>query len=67
MGYYAFTPHENQGLMAEALGLAIADAFRRLRPHRLEANVQPGDKASRYLKIAGRWRDHDRWALLADQ
>ena len=83
LGYYAFTPHENQGLMAEGLGLAIADAFRRLRLHRLEANVQPGNKASlrlvrrlgfrregyspRYLKIAGRWRDHERWALLADR
>jgi len=83
LGYYAFTPHENQGLMAEGLGLAIADAFRRLRLHRLEANVQPGNKASlrlirrlgfrregysqRYLKIAGHWRDHERWALLADR
>jgi ribosomal-protein-alanine N-acetyltransferase len=21
----------------------------------------------RYLKIAGRWRDHERWALLKDE
>ena len=83
LGYYAFTPHENQGLMAEGLRLVITDAFHRLRLHRLEANVQAGNKASlrfirrlgfrregyspRYLKIGGRWRDHERWALLADQ
>ncbi len=83
LGYYAFTPHENQGLMTKGLRLAISDAFRRLRLHRLEADVQPGNQASlrlirrlgfrregyspRYLKIAGRWRDHERWALLADR
>jgi ribosomal-protein-alanine N-acetyltransferase len=83
LGYYVFAPHEGQGLMAEGLRLVIADAFRRLRLHRLEANVQPGNRASlriirglgfrregfspRYLKIGGRWRDHERWALLADE
>jgi ribosomal-protein-alanine N-acetyltransferase len=82
LGYYAFAPHERRGLMAEGLRLVIADAFRRLRLHRLEANVQPGNSASlrlirrlgfrregyspRYLKIGARWRDHERWALLAD-
>ena len=83
LGYYAFTPHDGQGWMAQGLALAIRDAFRRLRLHRVEANIQPGNKASlrlvkklgfrregyspRYLKIGGRWRDHERWALLADQ
>jgi ribosomal-protein-alanine N-acetyltransferase len=82
LGYYVFRPHERAGLMTEAVALVVRDAFRRLRLHRLEANVQPGNRASirlvrrlgfrregyspRYLKIQGRWRDHERWTLLAD-
>lgn len=82
LGYYAFTPHARQGLMTEGVALVVAMAFRRLGLHRLEANVQPGNLASRrlvrrlgfrregysprYLKIRGRWRDHERWAILAD-
>jgi ribosomal-protein-alanine N-acetyltransferase len=82
LGYYAFSPHHGQGLMAEGLGLAVRDAFRRLKLHRLEANIQPGNRASialvrrlgfrregysyRYLRIAGRWRDHERWAITRD-
>lgn len=83
LGYYAFAPHQRQGLMTEGLSLVIKQAFGPLRLHRLEANVQPGNRASlklvrrlgfrregfsrRYLKIRGRWRDHQRWALLADE
>jgi ribosomal-protein-alanine N-acetyltransferase len=82
LGYYGFVPHHRQGLMREGLALVIDDAFRRRRLHRLEANIQPGNAASirlvrglgfrregyssRYLKIGGRWRDHERWALLAE-
>lgn len=82
LAYYAFAPHARQGLMSEGLGLVKRYAFRTLRLHRLEANVQPENEASiallrragfrkegyspRYLKIAGRWRDHERWAVLAD-
>jgi [ribosomal protein S5]-alanine N-acetyltransferase len=81
LGYYAFAGHERQGLMRAGLGLTVRMAFTELKLHRLEANIQPGNAASialvrscgfakegyspRYLKIRGRWRDHERWAILA--
>jgi ribosomal-protein-alanine N-acetyltransferase len=81
VGYYAFAGQQGQGLMREGLQLAARQAFGPLRLHRLEANIQPENSASialvqacgferegfspRYLKIRGRWRDHERWALLA--
>jgi [ribosomal protein S5]-alanine N-acetyltransferase len=83
LGYYAFAPHQRQGLMTAGLRLAIAHAFGPMRLHRLEANIQPGNRPSkrlaralgfrregyspRYLKVGGRWRDHERWALVADR
>jgi ribosomal-protein-alanine N-acetyltransferase len=82
LGYYAFAPHAGHRYMTEALTLALSWAFRGLRLHRVEANIQPGNQASRalvrglgfrregfsrrYLKVAGRWRDHERWALVAE-
>ncbi|CAG0985447.1 diamine N-acetyltransferase [Burkholderiales bacterium] len=82
LGYYAFLPQARQGLMAGGLRLLLREVFLRLKLHRLEANIQPGNLASialargagfrlegyspRYLKVAGRWRDHERWAILAE-
>lgn len=81
LGYYVFAGFERQGLMREGLQAVIQHAFHSLKLHRLEANVQPENVASiallkscgfskegyspRYLKIKGRWRDHERWAILA--
>ena len=81
LGYYVFAGHERQGLMREGLKAVIRRSFTSMRLHRLEANIQPGNAASialakacglrregysrRYLKIAGRWRDHQRWAIVA--
>jgi ribosomal-protein-alanine N-acetyltransferase len=83
LGYYAFLPHAGHGLMREGVELAIAHAFAALKLHRLEANIQPDNLRSkalvqslgfelegysrRYLKIGGRWRDHERWALLTEE
>ena len=82
LGYYAVVRFAGQRLMAEALQLVLGYAFGRLGLHRIEANIQPGNAPSirlvrragfrregyspRYLKIAGRWRDHERWALLRE-
>ena len=82
LGYYAFVPHAGRGHMTEGLALALRWAFGTLRLHGVEANIQPDNEPSRalvrrlgfrregfsarYLKIAGRWRDHERWALVAD-
>ncbi len=39
-GYYAFAPLQGQGLMTEAMELTVRYAFRTLRLHRIEANMQ---------------------------
>jgi [ribosomal protein S5]-alanine N-acetyltransferase len=83
LGYQVGAPFARQGYMTEALALALRIAFGPLRLHRVEANIQPRNVASialvrragfrreglsrRYLKIGGRWRDHERWALLVEE
>jgi len=83
MGYYGMAGMSGRGLMSEAVSLVVTHAFRELGLHRLEANIQPGNAPSRalvkklgfrlegfsprYLKINGDWRDHERWAVLAEE
>ena len=82
LGYYGFAEHAGQGYMSEGLVLVLRVGFATLRLHRIEVNVQPRNTPSislvrrggfthegfsrRYVKIAGRWRDHERWALRAE-
>lgn len=82
LGYYAFAPLSGQGLMKQGLSLVIKRAFTRHSLHRLEANIQPHNERSLglvrslgfrheglargLLKVAGRWRDHERWALTLE-
>jgi ribosomal-protein-alanine N-acetyltransferase len=82
LGYYVGAKYFGQGHMTEGIQLMLRYSFEHLKLHRLEANIQPGNVASialvkragfvregfskRYLKISGAWRDHERWAIIAD-
>jgi len=83
LGYYAFEPFAGEGYMTEGVTLVLDQAFGPLGLNRLEANIQPRNKRSSrlisrlgfrlegfspsYLKVGGRWRDHERWAVLAGE
>lgn len=82
LGFYGGATYVGQGFMKEGVSLLLKHAFQDLKLHRVEANVQPANTRSlalikalrfrkegyspRYLKICGRWRDHERWARLAE-
>jgi len=82
LGYQLFAGYTGNGYMTEAVEIGLRHAFIELNLHRVEANVQPSNRPSiavlrrngfakeglsrRYLKINGRWRDHERWAILKE-
>lgn len=82
LGYFGFALCAGQGYMTEGMALALDVAFRKLGLHRVEVNIQPTNARSlalaqrigftregysrRYVKIGGRWRDHERYAMLAE-
>jgi [ribosomal protein S5]-alanine N-acetyltransferase len=79
VAYAAFAPTAGRGYMAEGLGLAVRHAFEDLLLHRLDAQIQPENRASlrlvervgfrregyapEMLFIDGAWRDHEIWAI----
>lgn len=83
VGYWVGAPYNRQGYATESLQLMLHFAFKTQKLHRVEARIQPRNVPSialvrcagfvreglsrRYLKIAGRWRDHGRWAILAEE
>jgi ribosomal-protein-alanine N-acetyltransferase len=83
LGYWIGEEHSRQGFMSEAVSLALDAAFGPLGLHRVEANIIPDNRASlrlvkklgfrfeglalRYLRIAGRWQDHQHWAITAEE
>lgn len=83
LGYYGFAGGVGGGRMTEAVRLAIGYCFTALELHRVEVNIQPGNVPSRrlverlelryegfsprLLNIGGEWRDHDRFAITAEE
>jgi ribosomal-protein-alanine N-acetyltransferase len=83
LGYYAHARHAGHGYMREAMAQTVEHAFGPIGLHRLEANIQPSNAPSialarsagfrlegfspRYLLIGGQWRDHERYAITADE
>jgi [ribosomal protein S5]-alanine N-acetyltransferase len=83
LGYAGFASHAGRGLMTAGLRAVVNTAFGDMGLHRLEANIQPANARSiglvrrlgfrqegfspQYLLIDGQWRDHERWAVLADE
>ena len=83
LGYGGVAGMDGRGYMAAAMRLLLREAFTTLELHRLEANIQPGNTASialaraagfrregfspHYLTVDGAWRDHERWAITAEQ
>jgi [ribosomal protein S5]-alanine N-acetyltransferase len=79
LGYWIGAKFSRQGYMTEALNLLLSYAFETLRLHRIQADIQPENVHSkalaarigfrivgffpRYVKVAGRWKDHERWAI----
>jgi ribosomal-protein-alanine N-acetyltransferase len=82
LGYLLGENFTGKGYMTEAVRLVLKYAFTNLKLHRVEANVQPHNAPSinvlkrcgftregfsrNYLKISGRWRDHERWAIIKE-
>lgn len=83
LGYRLAASAEGRGLMTEALSATIAYMFEVEGLHRVEANIMPTNERSvrvvtrlgfafegrspRYLRIQGRWEDHDHYVLLNDR
>ena len=82
LGYQLFAGFTGFGYMTEAVAVALKFFFNDLKLHRVEANVQPNNVRSiavlerngfvkegfseKYLKIGGRWCDHERWAIVRE-
>lgn len=82
IGYWVGETDAGKGYTAEGVRLVLARAFGELGLHRVEANIMPTNTPSlalarsvgfreegyspRYLKIAGRWQDHVRFAMTTE-
>lgn len=83
LGYFVDEASGGRGFASEAVGLALRFAFGPARLHRVQAAVMPHNvrsrrvlerngfrhegRAERYLRLDGDWRDHDLFAVTAEE
>lgn len=83
VGYWIDEQLAGQGYVPEALVLVLRFAFEELGLHRVQISIIPRNRASRrvveklgireegvavrYLEIDGRWEDHVRYAMTAEE
>jgi len=83
LGYFVDQEVNGRGYATEAVHLALRFAFGPARLHRVQAAVMPHNERSarvlrkngfrleghapRYLRLAGGWRDHDLYAITAEE
>lgn len=82
MGYWIAESHAGRGIMTRAVAMACDHCFATMGLHRLEIAIRPENVSSlrvveklgfakiglapRYLHINGTWRDHELYALTAE-
>lgn len=82
LGYWVGEEHNGRGYATRGVELAVDYAFGELGLHRVQANVMTKNprsarvlekagfrkegRALRYLRIAGRWEDHDMFAVTVE-
>lgn len=82
LGYGVFVPYVRCGYLRAGVEAVVQHAFADLSLHRLEADIQPHNIPSSnligglgfqfegiskgYIKINGRFVDHDRWAVTSE-
>ena len=83
VGYWVDRELAGQGIVPEAVVVVLRFAFEELRLHRVEVAIVPRNRSSRrvveklglreesvamrYLEIDGRWEDHVRYAVTAEE
>ncbi len=83
VGYWIDERFAGHGIMPTALAMVVDHCFQAMRQHRIEACIQPENKASRrvmeklgfrdegvrerQVHIAGAWRDHICYAITAEE
>lgn len=83
LGYWIDQSYAGRGLVPEAVVVVFRFAFEELGLHRVQVSIIPRNRASRrvaaklglrdegiavrYLEIDGRWEDHIRYAITAEE